>query len=103
MLYADGKIYVLTENGMCVILKPTDDGAEVVSKVSIRGEAFNSTPVVADGRLYFIGNTALYCVGFEDAKETTFDPKLIKQQAPEMPVADHPEPLGFKWFLPKRW
>ncbi len=92
MLYADGKIYVLTENGMWSIMQPTEDGAEVLNKGSIRGESFTSSPVVADGRLYFIGNNALYCVGFADAKEVTFDPKLIKQQPAEAPVSEHPDP-----------
>ena len=91
MLYADGKIYVLTENGYWAIIQPTDDGAEILSKGSIRGESFTSSPIVADGRLYFMGNKTLYCVASSLTPEVTFDASLLREDAPELPVSDHPE------------
>lgn len=91
MLYADGKIYVLTENGYWAIMRPTDGGAEIVSKGSIRGESFNSTPIVANGRLYFLGNKSLYCVASSPDPKVTFDASLLREQAPELPVSKHPE------------
>ena len=53
LLHADGKIYVLTENGRWAIVKPTEDGFEVLSKGRVRDTGFAGSPIVADGRLYF--------------------------------------------------
>lgn len=92
MLYADDKIYVLTENGYWAILKPTEDGAEIIDKGSIRGESFNASPIVADGRLYFLGNSTLYCVGLSPDGPTTFDPKRIQEPLPEWVIASNPKP-----------
>ncbi len=86
MLYADNKIYVLTENGYWAILQPTDDGAEVLSKGSIRGESFNASPIVANGLLYFLGNKALYCVGNPTNSTVTFNADAIEEAPPETPV-----------------
>lgn len=92
MLYADGKIYVLTENGYWVILKPTEDGAEILDKGSIRGESFNASPIVADGRLYFLGNKTLYCVGSSADAPASFNAEALKKPAPELPVDQNPAP-----------
>lgn len=70
LLYADGKIYVTTENGRWAIVEPTDDGFDVLSKGRIRGTGFGGSPIVADGRLFFQSTTALYCVSNESAKQT---------------------------------
>lgn len=70
LLYADGKIYVTTENGRWAIVKPTEDGYEVLNKGRIRNTGFAGSPIVADGRLYFPSTTTLYCVGNESAKQT---------------------------------
>ncbi|MGV3486226.1 MAG: PQQ-binding-like beta-propeller repeat protein, partial [Planctomycetaceae bacterium] len=86
MLYADGKIYVLTENGHWAILRPTEDGAEMLDKGGIRGESFNASPIVADGRIYFLGNKTLYCLGKSADGPVTFDPKLIHKPEPELAV-----------------
>ncbi len=90
MLYADHKIFVLTENGYWGILKATDDGAEMLSKGSIKGESFNASPIVADGRLYFLGNKALYCVAASQEPEVTFDAKAIRSVAPELAIDQNP-------------
>ncbi len=93
MLYADNKLYVLTENGYWAIFEPTDDGAELLSSGSIRGESFTSSPIVADGRLYFLGNKALYCVAASADPQVTFDSAAIHEPETELPVAQNPSPV----------
>ncbi len=63
LLFADNKLYVLTENGRWAILTPTDDGAEFIAKGRIRDESFTASPIVAGGKLYFQGHSTMYCVG----------------------------------------
>ncbi len=88
LLYADGKIYVTTENGRWAIVKPTQDGFEVLSKGRISRTGFGGSPIVADGRLYFPSTTALYCVGNESATQTSVD--ITKAMGEETPVGDNP-------------
>ncbi|MEM9586537.1 MAG: PQQ-binding-like beta-propeller repeat protein, partial [Planctomycetota bacterium] len=70
LIYADNKIFVLTEGGRWAICQPTDDGFEVIGDGRLRGASFGGSPIVADGRLYFPSTTALYCVGTGQAKQT---------------------------------
>ncbi|MCO8122848.1 PQQ-binding-like beta-propeller repeat protein [Stieleria sp. TO1_6] len=70
LLYADGKIYVTTENGRWAIVEPTEDGFEVLNKGRIRDTGFAGSPIVADGRLYFPSTNTLYCVGTDAGKQT---------------------------------
>ena len=69
LLYADGKIYVTSENGRWAVVSPTDDGFEVLNKGRIRDGDFAGSPIVADSKLYFPSTTALYCVSTEAAQQ----------------------------------
>lgn len=90
LLYADGKIYVLTENGRWAVVAPTEDGFEVLSKGRIREGDFAGSPIVADGRLYFPSTTALYCVSAEGAQQ---QPQVMSELlGDETPVSENPEP-----------
>ncbi|TWU42907.1 outer membrane protein assembly factor BamB family protein [Novipirellula artificiosorum] len=73
LLSADGKIYVLSENGPWAIVAPTEEGFEVLNKGRIRDTQFAGSPIVADGRLYFPSTTALYCVGSESSSQTPIE------------------------------
>ena len=84
LLYADGKIYVTTENGRWAIVQPTEDGFEVLSKGRIRNTGFAASPIVADGRLYFQSTTALYCLSNESA--TQADETMRNALGAETPV-----------------
>ncbi|SMP51735.1 Outer membrane protein assembly factor BamB, contains PQQ-like beta-propeller repeat [Neorhodopirellula lusitana] len=90
LLYADEKIYVLTENGRWSILEITEDGVEAINKGRIRNEAFYASPILAGGRLYFQGTSALYCVGTDEATQTPVS--LAEQLVGETPVSENPEP-----------
>ncbi len=56
----DGKIYVVGENGIVVVL---EDGPElnVLAKNDL-GESCLATPAIADGRIYFRTRNQLICV-----------------------------------------
>ena len=90
LLVADEKLYVLTENGRWAILEMTEDGVEFLSKGRIRNEAFHSSPILANGKLYFQGASALYCVG---SPESTQKPLVLAEQLlGETPIEENPEP-----------
>lgn len=72
-LYADGKIYLCTMEGRWYILKPTDDGVEVMHSLRLRSEENNGSPAVSQGRIYLPTSQALYCLGNLD-QEPQADP-----------------------------
>lgn len=86
LLYADGKIYVTTENGRWSIVKPTADGFEVINDGRLRSESFVASPIVADGRLYFQSTRNLYCISNEAAKQS--DQSISDAFGEERPVAE---------------
>src|SRR6185369_13684851 len=64
---ADGKLYVGTENGKFFILKPSATGCEILDeqKLETNGveEKIIGSAAVANGRIYFASEAALYCIG----------------------------------------
>jgi outer membrane protein assembly factor BamB len=88
LTYADGKLYCLTENGRWAIMKPTEDGVEFLDKGRLRDEAFFGSPVVAEGRVYLPGNSALYCIGTGDGKVAD----AVNKPEAEVDLADYPDP-----------
>ncbi|MCA9140405.1 MAG: PQQ-binding-like beta-propeller repeat protein [Planctomycetales bacterium] len=86
LLYADGKIYVTTENGRWAILKPTKEGYEVLNDGRMRNTTFIASPIVSDGRLYFQSTNTLYCVSNESAKQTSLN--MADQYGKETPLAN---------------
>ena len=66
-VFADGKLYVGTENGKFYILRPSATGADILSEVQL-GTAALPDPIVgsaavSNGRVYFASSSALYCIG----------------------------------------
>jgi outer membrane protein assembly factor BamB len=60
-IWADGKIYVLDEQGRTTVLR--DGGQfEVVARNPLEG-TFCATPAIARGRIYLRSDTTLYCIG----------------------------------------
>jgi len=81
-LYADGKIYTITESGYNYVLKIQDDGSlDVLSKNRLKDGSALGSPICAQGRLYFPTTAALYCVA-DPKKETGFS------GLPKPPVED---------------
>ncbi|KAA1260628.1 outer membrane biogenesis protein BamB [Rubripirellula obstinata] len=87
LLHADGKIYVLTENGRWAIIEPTEDGFDVLSKGRVRDMGFAGSPIVSDGRLYFPGTTTLFCVSTGDGKGEPIN--ITESMGQETPVAEN--------------
>lgn len=70
LTYADGKIFVTTENGRWATVKPTEDGFEVINKGRVRNVGFAASPIVAGGRVYLQSTTTLFCIGTENGSQS---------------------------------
>ncbi len=90
LLYADEKLYVLTENGRWAILEITEDGVEFINKGRLSNEAFYASPIIAGAKLYFQGTSSLYCVGNQTATQKPVS--LAEQLVGETPIEKHPDP-----------
>jgi hypothetical protein len=68
-LYADGKIYVMTNTGQWHILRPTETGVQRVHTLRLRPDASGGSPesegsmAVSHGRIYLPTSQALFCLG----------------------------------------
>ena len=66
-VFADGKLYVGTENGKFFILKPTATGCEILDQDQLGTEALPeaiiASAAVSNGRVYVVSDAALYCIG----------------------------------------
>lgn len=65
-VYADGKLYVGTENGKFFIIKPRNDKAEILSEVELGSageENVIASAAVSRGRVYFVSTKAVYAIG----------------------------------------
>jgi outer membrane protein assembly factor BamB len=66
-VFADGKLYVGTENGKFYILKPSATSCEILDEQQLGTadlpEAIIASAAVANGRIYFVSDSNLYCIG----------------------------------------
>ncbi len=65
-VYADGKIYVLSEKGITTVLKPSADPAkpaEIISKNELNNELTRASMAVAGKQLIIRTANTLWCVG----------------------------------------
>jgi outer membrane protein assembly factor BamB len=66
-VFADGKLYVGTENGKFFILKPSATGCEILDEEQLGTEALPDKVIgsaaVANGRVYFATESTLYAIG----------------------------------------
>jgi outer membrane protein assembly factor BamB len=72
-LVADGKLYILTMEGRWYILKPTDDGVEVVHQLRLPEDQSDGSPAVSHGRIFIPTSRALYCIA-DASKQPEADP-----------------------------
>jgi len=61
-LYADGKLYVPLLDGKFYILRPSDEGAEILSEVNFEEKLYGA-PSVWNGKVYLHTDKALHCFG----------------------------------------
>ena len=66
-VFADGKLYVGTENGKFYILKPSATGCEILDEDQLgteaQPEAIIGSAAVSNGRVYFASDSGLYAIG----------------------------------------
>ncbi len=60
---ADGKLYVGTENGKFFILEPSATGVKILDQDQLGTEQIIASVAVSNGRVYFVSDTNLYCIG----------------------------------------
>lgn len=65
-LYADGKFYICTNEGRWHILKPTEEGVEVVHQMRLNREENDGSPIVSHGRIFLPTSDTMYCLGRPD-------------------------------------
>ncbi|MCA8996216.1 MAG: PQQ-binding-like beta-propeller repeat protein [Planctomycetaceae bacterium] len=88
LLYADGKIYAHEVNGRGYVLKPTDDGAEILHRFRFpSGEECHGSPIEYKNRIYIPTSGTLYCVANETSAEADGEqadleePNVLKGEA----------------------
>ncbi len=66
-VFADGKLYVGTENGKFFILAPRADKCDVLDEDLLGTEAapeeIIASPAISNGRVYLVSESTLYCIG----------------------------------------
>ncbi len=66
-VFADGKLYVGTENGKFFILEPSATGVKIVDEDELgtpqAPEAIIASVAVSDGRVYLVSDSNLYAIG----------------------------------------
>ncbi len=90
-LVADGKLYICTMEGRWYILKPTEDGVEVVHQLRLPNDQrdgspaqCDGSPAVSHGRIFLPISSALYCIA-DSSKQPSADPlpPEPKESAPD--------------------
>jgi len=86
-VWADGKIYVTEVNGNFVIIKPGEEGAEILDDEHLempsgRYAEIYASPAVGYGRIYFTTEEGIYCLG---------DPEKPFKAQPAKTMADSEE------------
>lgn len=64
VIYADGRLYCLSERGVMALVKPTPEGFDIVSRFPLIEERKKDVwthPVICDGRLYLRYHDELFC------------------------------------------
>src|SRR5678815_221495 len=86
-VFADGKLYVGTENGKFYILKPSATGCEILDEDQLgteeQPEAIVGSAAVSNGRVYFASDSGLYAIG----KKTTHSSSQTNANAVGSPVS----------------
>jgi len=84
-VFADGKLYVGTENGKFFIIEPSATGAKILDEDQLgtaqQPETVIASVAVSDGRVFLVTDAALYCIG---KKQVTPNPPTpsVKAQPP---------------------
>ncbi len=87
---ADGKLYVGTENGKFFILQPSATGAKILDEDQLGTEqlpeAIIASVAVANGRVYLVSDSNLYCIGKKTPTTNTQEPPVEGLPNPNRPA-----------------
>jgi outer membrane protein assembly factor BamB len=76
----DGKIYVGTEDGRIVILRPRADGCDVLSETRLGNandpERVTAGAAVSGGRVYVVTSKAVYAIGLPTSRPSVWTPAV---------------------------
>ena len=90
-VFADGKLYVGTENGRVYILRPSRTGVEILDQDWLGSEAspevITGSPAVSGGRVFFTSHEATYAIG-KDAPAAK--PAVLRKAEAVAPSTDPP-------------
>jgi outer membrane protein assembly factor BamB len=90
-VFADGKLYVGTENGKFYVIKPTASGPEVLDQDQLgteaAPEAIVASPAVARGRVYLATMDALYAIGPKGPFKSSSKGGATASAKPAVPAA----------------
>ena len=101
---ADGKLYVGTESGKFYILKPSATGCEILDEEQLGTvalpEAVIASAAVANGRVYFVSDANLYCIG-KNTKASPFEKMTLGGglENPRTPVATYVQVIPTELIL----
>jgi len=74
-VFADGKLYVGTENGKFYILRPSATGCEILDEDQLgteqQPETIIGSAAVSNGRVYFASDSGLYAIGKKTAHSSS--------------------------------
>jgi outer membrane protein assembly factor BamB len=106
-VFADGKLYVGTENAKFFILKPGPTGCQVLDEhelaplenVQLESEAgdemtsaneqIQASVAISRGRVYLVSSKAVYCIGKKTASAPLPAPKSTEEAAPASGAVAH--------------
>jgi outer membrane protein assembly factor BamB len=92
-VFADGKIYVGTENGKFFILRPGPAKVEVLDEdvlgTELAHEVIVASPAVANGKVFFASMDNLYCIGKKSTAAAGKPPANPLENAPAGATATH--------------
>lgn len=66
-VWGDGKLYVPMNNGSLYIIRPSDEGAEILQKLQLEGNCLGA-PAIANGRILVHTTAKLYSLGGKAGK-----------------------------------
>ena len=62
-LYADGKVFIGTEDGRLIVFEATKEKANVIKQFdTVNYSSIYTTPTIANGKMYLTDRTRLYCI-----------------------------------------
>ena len=86
-IYADGRLYVLDEEGTVALLKPGPGRLDIVSRFRVTTERVHDAwahPVLYDGRLYLRYNATFWCYDVKDHRKRLWLARRVGLAPPDV-------------------